>query len=79
MFARITVVVLAGALLWAIFARDTGASGPSERYRIRAGDSLWGIALQHYAGDPREGVWKLEQANGLRSSMIVPGQVLILP
>jgi nucleoid-associated protein YgaU len=79
MFARITVVILAGALLWAIFARDTGASGPSERYRVRAGDSLWAIALQHYAGDPREGVWKLEQANELRGSMILPGQVLVLP
>jgi nucleoid-associated protein YgaU len=79
MFARVAMIVLAGALLWAIFARDTGASGPSERYRVRAGDTLWAIALEHYAGDPREGVWRLEQANELRGSTILPGQVLVLP
>ena len=73
------MIVLAGALLWAIFARDTGASGPSERYRVRAGDTLWAIALEHCAGDPREGVWRLEQANELRGSTILPGQVLVLP
>jgi nucleoid-associated protein YgaU len=79
MFVRIGVVLLAGALIWAILARDTGAGGPPEHYRVRAGDTLWSIAAARYAGDPREGVWKLERANGLRSVTIVPGEVLEIP
>jgi nucleoid-associated protein YgaU len=79
MFARIGVVLLTGALLWAIFARDTGAGGRPEHYRVRSGDTLWSIAVARYAGDPREGVWKLEHANGLQSAAIAPGDVLSIP
>jgi nucleoid-associated protein YgaU len=79
MFVRIGVVLLAGVVLWAILARDTGASGRPQHYRVRAGDTLWSIAAARYAGDPREGVWKLEHANRLRSATIVPGEVLVLP
>lgn len=79
MFVRIGVVLLAGVLLWAILARDTGASGRPGHYRVRAGDTLWSIAAARYAGDPREGVWKLERANALPGPTIVPGEILILP
>jgi LysM repeat protein len=79
MFARIAVVLVSGALLWAILARDTGAGSPPQRYRVRAGDTLWSIAVTRYAGDPRESVWKLERANGLGGATIVPGEVLLLP
>jgi hypothetical protein len=78
-FGRIVVVALVALLVWAVFARDTGA-GPQPRYhRVQAGDTLWSIALAHYAGDPREGVWKLERRNALQGSTIVPGQRLVLP
>jgi nucleoid-associated protein YgaU len=79
MFARVAAVLLTGALLWAILARDTGAGGPPQRYRVRAGDTLWSIAAARYAGDPREGVWKLERANALGGATIAPGEVLLLP
>ena len=79
MFVRIVVVVLAGALLWAILARDTGAGRRAEHYRVRPGDTLWSIAVSRYAGDPREGVWKLERANDLTGATIVPGERLVLP
>jgi LysM repeat protein len=79
MFARIAVVLLTGALLWAILARDTGAGAAPGHYRVQAGDTLWSIAAARYAGDPREGVWKLERANGLRGTTIVPGEVLAIP
>jgi nucleoid-associated protein YgaU len=79
MFARIAVLVLTAALLWAVFARDTGASGDARRYRVQPGDTLWSIAEESYAGDPREGVWRLERRNGLTGTTIVAGQVLVVP
>jgi LysM repeat protein len=78
-FARVAILVVLGVFLWAVFARSSGASGPAERYRVRAGDTLWGIASTRYAGDPREGVWKIQQRNHLRTASIAAGQVLVLP
>jgi LysM repeat protein len=46
---------------------------------VRAGDTLWTIASAHYAGDPREGVWKLQQRNHLGGDTLSPGQRLVLP
>jgi LysM repeat protein len=79
MFARIGVVLLSAALLWAVFVRDTGASGKAVSYRVQWGDSLWSIAEERYGGDPRDVVWKLQQRNELTGTTIVPGQVLVLP
>lgn len=79
MFARVLVIAALALLLWAAFARDTGASGPERSYRVRAGDSLWSIALANYAGDPREAVWRVQERNGLEGTTITPGQRLVLP
>jgi LysM repeat protein len=79
MFARIVLLAVVAFALWALFARDTHATGPERRYEVRAGDTLWGIAAARYAGDPREAVWKLRKRNGLSDPTIYPGQVLVLP
>lgn len=79
MFARIVVVLAVAIVLWAVFVRDSGASGPERHYVVRAGDTLWSIAEETYGGDPREGVWKLQRRNGLADVTIVPGQRLVLP
>ena len=79
MFGRIIVVVLVAVLVWAVLARDTGA-GPTPRvHRVQAGETLWSIAAERYGGDPRAGVWKLQEANGLDGATIVPGQRLRVP
>jgi hypothetical protein len=78
-FARIVVVAVAALVLWALFARESGAGGPEQRYRVEAGDTLWSIAVAHHAGDPREGVWELRERNRLAGTTIHPGQLLVLP
>ena len=79
LIVRIGLVALAVLVLWALFAGETGASGPERSYRVRPGDTLWSIAERTFPGDPREGVWELRQRNDLDSPLIVPGQVLVLP
>ena len=79
LIGRILLLALAVLLLWALFAGETGASGPEHRYRVKPGDTLWSIAERTSAGDPREAVWNIRERNGLASALIVPGQVLVLP
>jgi nucleoid-associated protein YgaU len=78
-FARVAIVVVAAAVLWAVLARDTGASAQPTHYRVQSGDTLWTIAVQHLGGDAREGVWRIQQANDLEGATIVPGQLLVVP
>ncbi len=79
MFARLLLVSLVAVTMWALFVRDSGAGGPAKAYRVQPGDTLWSIAATSYGGDPREGVWKLRDANHLSDSTIAPGQVLRVP
>ncbi|MGH3133651.1 MAG: LysM peptidoglycan-binding domain-containing protein [Gaiellaceae bacterium] len=79
MFARLAIVALVAVFLWAVFARDTGAGALERHHVVQPGDTLWSIAVAGYAGDPREGVWKLQRRNELHGATIVPGQRLALP
>jgi hypothetical protein len=79
MFVRVVIVALVAVLLWAVFARDTGAGAHPRHYRVDTGDTLWSIAVATYPGDPREGVWRLRERNRLSGSTIVPGQRLVVP
>lgn len=76
---RIAVIAIAVLFLWALFANDSGASGPARHYTVKPGDTLWSIAQANSSGDPREGVWQLEHTNHLDSAEISPGQVLLVP
>ncbi len=79
MFARIVVIIalLTVAVAWG--ARRSDGAGAPQSYVVRAGDTLWTIAAAHYAGDPREGVWELQERNHLAGATIQPGQRLVLP
>jgi LysM repeat protein len=79
MFPRLAVLLLALSLLVGVVARPSGSAGKPVSYVVQPTDTLWSIATRHYAGDPREGIWKLQQRNGLSGTTIVPGQRLALP
>jgi len=80
MFGKLLVVAVAAALAVGLLAaRSSHGAGPERTYVVRPADTLWSIAAATYAGDPREGVWELEQRNHLPSDTLRPGQKLVLP
>jgi LysM repeat protein len=79
MFPRALILILVVALVVGYFARPSGGAGGPTRYIVRPSDTLWAIAARHYAGDPREGIWKLQQRNHLSGTTLIPGQLLVLP
>ena len=80
MFVRILLTTFVITVLaWAVLVRTSDGAGPPRAYVVKPGDSLWSIAAERYAGDPREGVWKLQKQNGLAGVTIRPGQRLFLP
>jgi LysM repeat protein len=79
MFGKVLIVAVLAALAVGLAARSSHGAGPERTYVVRPADTLWSIAAQTYGGDPRQGVWKLEQRNNLRSSTLTPGEKLVLP
>ena len=83
MFAKlITRALLLAAvalLVWSVVARPSGAHGPRTLYRVQPYDTLWSIAQAHYGGDVRDAIWRIEQANRMAGTAIVPGERLVLP
>ena len=80
MFGRIILIALVATFLgWSLLTRTSEGAGRAQLYVVRPGDTLWSIAAARYGGDPREGIWKLQQKNDLAGTMISPGQRLVLP
>ena len=79
MFGKIIAIVALALVAWAMLARASQGAGAAARYTVKPGDTLWSIAVSHYAGDPRDGVWKIQQRNHLGGAVISPGQTLLLP
>jgi hypothetical protein len=75
----IATAACALALLLSYAAPSSGASHP-RRHDVRVGETLWSIALHAYpSADPRDAVYRIEQANRMHDPGIVAGQVLVLP
>jgi LysM repeat protein len=79
MFGKFLLILLLGTIAVAMVARSSHGAGPERTYVVKPTDTLWAIASRSYAGDVREGVWKLEQRNHLASATITPGEKLVLP
>jgi LysM domain len=79
MFGKFLILLCLAALGVGLAARGSNGAGPKRLYVVRPGDTLWSVAERTFAGDPREGVWRLEQRNHLASATIVPGEKLVVP
>ena len=79
MFGKILLISARALIAWAVVARASHGAGPEQRYTVKAGDTLWSIAVGHYAGDPRDAIYRIDHRNHLGGSTIVPGQRLVLP
>jgi hypothetical protein len=74
------VLLLVGGVL-VLSAQLAYGSSPAryDRVVVAPGDTLWGIAAEHYGGDPRARVDQIMRANHLASPTLVPGQTLRVP
>jgi LysM repeat protein len=79
MFPRLLVIAVAAALALGAAVHGSSGAGRPQLYVVKPTDTLWSIAAKHYRGDPREGVWKLEQRNGVDAAALRVGQRLVLP
>ena len=79
MFGKLITLLCIAALAVGYAAHGSSGAGPKRTYVVRSGDTLWSIAAHAYAGDPREGVWEIQQRNHLASATISPGEKLFLP
>ena len=79
MFGKLLILLCVAALAVGLAAHSSSGAGPKRTYVVKPGDTLWSVAARTFAGDPREGVWKIEQRNHLASATIVPGERLIVP
>jgi len=80
MFVR--VLFIAGVIMllgWSLLTRASDGAGRAQSYVVQPRDTLWSIAASHYGGDPRAGVWRLQQRNGLAGTTITPGEKLVVP
>ena len=79
MFGRMLLIALVALVAWGVVARASEGAGPERRYVVRPADTLWSIAARSYGGDPRDGVWKLQQRNHLRGTTLTVGETLVVP
>ena len=83
MLALVALVLICSPLLaWSVSRPDNETPvAPVARVVVRPGDTLWGIAREYGPAreDVRGTVYRMKQANGLDTSVIRPGDVLLVP
>jgi hypothetical protein len=72
---------MASAVLFTTASRaDQPVTGAPPTVVVQSGDTLWDVAARVMPPrDGREAVAELRRLNGLRDSVVQPGEVLILP
>lgn len=76
----ISTFVVALVLLLASSVMAAGPEPETVDYRVRSGDTLWTIAEQVAPDDDTRGVIsEIRHLNDLDSSLIIPGETLLVP
>lgn len=76
----ISTFVVALVLLLASSVMAAGPEPETVDYRVRSGDTLWTIAAEVAPDDDTRGVIsQIRHLNDLESSLIMPGQTLVVP
>jgi LysM repeat protein len=79
-FGKLLILLTLAAVAVGVAVRSSSGAAQGRVYVVRPTDTLWSIAARRYGGDPRPGVWRIEQRNGLTASTpLVPGEKLVLP
>ena len=82
---RLAVALLITLLTAILVTTVVSASGDGREQEyapvaVESGDTLWELAARYYPGMPRrDAISKIKDINGLRSSAIQEGDVLMLP
>jgi LysM repeat protein len=79
MFGKILLISALTLTAWMFVAHASQGAGPTMRYTVKPGDTLWSIASTHYAGDPRAAIYRIAKRNDIANGVIVPGERLVLP
>jgi LysM repeat protein len=79
MFGKVLMFSALALIAWMFVARASQGAGPTIRYTVKPGDTLWSIASTHYAGDPRDAIYRIAKRNDVANGVIVPGERLVLP
>lgn len=76
----ISTFIVALVLLLASSVMAAGPEPETVDYRVRSGDTLWTIADEvGPEGDLRGVISEIRHLNDLDSSLIIPGQTLVVP
>jgi hypothetical protein len=78
-FVKLLTLAALALVVWSAVAHPLGAHGEKRLYRVQLYDTLWSIASDHYGGDVREAIWRIEEANGIDDATIRPGETIVLP
>ncbi|SFU70418.1 LysM peptidoglycan-binding domain-containing protein [Alicyclobacillus macrosporangiidus] len=80
LLALVWVLMFLGAAMASVRSGAVSPGPKTTLYTVQPGDTLWSIASRlDKHQDPRQAVWDIMQANGLKDSLIRPGMVLQIP
>lgn len=84
LFVRLTVFIMAVVVVLLLIggaAEAESPPAPTIEYVVSDGDTLWAIASAHadQSEDVRRLIAEIRSVSGLQSSVIFPGQILLIP